>query len=121
MPQMNTAVATLRTLTSAQEVYFAKWGCYGTGSQLGPDGQRLIDNIMAGMTQNTSIEKSGFFFRMSLTEDGSTWCAVAWPTGWGRTGNKAFHISADGTIKYKDIKGTNPDWNPDNYPKCLGQ
>lgn len=114
-------ISVLRTMTSAQEMYRAKWGVYGTAAQLGPDGQRLVDDMMAGMTHDTSVEKAGFFFRMELAEDGSPWCAIAWPTKWGYTGEKAFHISADGTIKYKSIEGSNPDWNPKNYPKYLGE
>ncbi len=117
----NAAVATLRMLTSAQEVYAAKWGVYGTPAQLGPDGQNLIDEILAGMTKNASIEKSGYYFRLDCAKDGSSWCAVAWPTKWGTTGDKAFHISADGTIKWKGVEGTNPDWNRANYPPYLGQ
>ncbi len=117
------AISVLRTLTSAQEVYAAKWGCYGTAIQLGPKpvGQNLIDEILAGMTKNASIEKSEYYFRLDCAKDGSSWCAVAWPTKWGSTGEKAFHISADGTIKWKGVEGTNPDWNRANYPPYLGQ
>ena len=66
------------------------------------------------------VEKSGYYFRMDCAEDGSDWCAIAWPTKWNITGYKAYHISVDGTIKWRDKEGSNPDWDTANYPKRLG-
>ena len=117
----NAACATLRAIRASQELYAEKWGVFGTAFQLGPDGQRLIDGHMSQMTRDISMEQSGYYFRMDCAPDGSGWCAICWPVTWGTTGEKAYRISAEGYIKWKDEEGTNPDWNPENYPKYLGE
>ena len=99
----NAAVATLRSLTSAQEVYAAKWGRYGTTTQLGPKptGQGLIDGHMASMDATvTTMSKSGYYFSFICVDPWATWCAFACPTGWATTGEKNYVISADGTIRW---------------------
>ena len=102
----NAALATLRTLTSAQEVYNAKYGCYGTATLLGPTAGKLIDGQMATMTavitDSCVVKKSGYYFAFICTSPFASWCAVARPTGWDTTGKKNYVISTDGTIKWSD-------------------
>lgn len=124
----NAAIATMRSLTSAQEVYAAKWGQYGTTTQLGPKptGQGLIDGHMATMTENaatagTDMKKSGYYFAMKVAAAGASWCAIASPAGWGTTGERAFMIQADGTIKYAVLPAAMNTWVVTNYPKYLGE
>ena len=118
----NAATATLRALTSAQEVYNAKYGCYGTPVQLGPANAKLIDGHLAKLTaavNPTVVQKSGYDFAI-VTSTGA-WCAVAYPTGWGTTGSKKYVIHSDGTIQWSDSDATKA-WPGDTSAwKYLGE
>ncbi len=89
------AIATLRMMCSAEEVFWAKFGNYATLTQLA--GARLIDTSLAGATHKV-YARAGYYYIHKT--DGATWCCIAMPAAPGLTGSRSFFIGTDGVIYY---------------------
>jgi prepilin-type N-terminal cleavage/methylation domain-containing protein len=96
------AISSLRTIHSAEVTYFSTTGGNSTYAVMGPVGTAgslaaggLIDDTLGGGT------KSGYSFATTLSTGapaGSQYCATAWPTTLGSTGNRDFGVSSNGVI-----------------------
>lgn len=92
------AISSLRTIHSAQATYQATEGGnvkYGSLADLGTGGAKLIDANLEGAS------KSGYAFAITLSTNApasSQYCATAWPSTLGTTGNRDFGVSSSGVI-----------------------
>jgi hypothetical protein len=92
------AISALRTLSSAQELFNARYGRYApTLAALGNAG--MIDQILAGAT-TPAMAKSGYFFQLRLTQTG--WECSTMPATPGVTGTRSFYINEDGVIYWRE-------------------
>jgi len=110
------AIAALRTMSSAEELYFNRYKTYATLSQLAATGVDMIDGITAAAI-DPQHEKGGYYYILTVGHDGKTWCCIARPAAWGKTGQRNFWVFADGAIYYstKENKFTSmDDFTPEN-------
>lgn len=110
----NAAIATLRTMCSAEEVFCARFGNYATLNQLA--NAQLIDPATAGATHRV-YAKSGYYYKHKT--DGTTWCCTAIPAAPGLTGSRSFFIGTDGVIYYAPCE-TESDPPADSGDQFLG-
>lgn len=92
----SSAIASLRTIHSAQATYFATTGSntnYGDLAALG--GANLIDSALAA-----AGNKSGYTFALSRNAAApfTTYCATAVPQTAGSTGDRSFAVNVQGVI-----------------------
>ena len=90
------AIGSLRTFMSAQGTYINRYNVYGSIDQLSAEG--LIDNSLA------SGKKSGYYF--GAIDDGSSdyaYCIGAVPQEDGRSGQKEYCVTQQGTIYEADL------------------
>ncbi len=114
------AISTLRTLMTAQEIYSTKWGGYATATQLGAC--NMVDALIATALKDLPLEKSGYKIEVDVKSNLTAWCAIAYPVTAGKTGDRSFYITTDGTIKYylpAEGVGT-PVWVPATYTEYVG-
>ncbi|MFW6157812.1 MAG: prepilin-type N-terminal cleavage/methylation domain-containing protein [Planctomycetota bacterium] len=93
------AIGALRTIMSAQGTYMNRYNVYGTLSELSSEG--LIDDSLAGG------KKSGYFF--GQVDDDSfeyAYCFGACPVEDGRSGQKEYCVTQEGTIYEGDLDST---------------
>ncbi|MFO7897807.1 MAG: prepilin-type N-terminal cleavage/methylation domain-containing protein [Planctomycetota bacterium] len=93
------AIGALRTLMSAEGTYMNRYNVYGTLSELSSEG--LIDDSLA------SGKKSGYFF--GQVDDDSAqyaYCFGACPVEDGRSGQKEYCVTQEGTIYEGDLDST---------------
>lgn len=85
------AIGALRTVMAAEGTYMNRYGVYATLSELSADG--LIDSSLAGG------KKSGYFFGQ-VDDDTSAYayCFGACPVEDGRSGEKEYCVTQQGTI-----------------------
>ena len=85
------AVGALRTIMAAEGTYMNRYGVYATLSELSAEG--LIDSSLAGG------KKSGYFFGQ-VDDDTSNYayCFGAVPVEDGRSGEKEYCVTQQGTI-----------------------
>ncbi len=106
------AIAMLRTLCSAQELYNARYATYATLGDLGA--KKYIDPTLA------SGKKNGYVFKVELPGPGK-WCCSARPEKPGQTGERSFYIGEDGVIYYKECKKDSDTTCAPGSGKVLGQ
>jgi len=103
-------ISALRTIFSAQEVYYRKHGALAILKHLGD--ANYIDNTLAEATSPASA-KSGCYFVLRLS--GDSWCCTARPAQWGRTGERNFLITGEGIIYWNGKE------NGSEFVKVLGR
>ncbi len=96
------AIATMRTIQTAQSLYRRTHNAYGTLDQLIDVEQRLI---------GTSLEDGnhGYHFVVVCDSD-EVWYALAWPLEYSVSGSMSYYIDGRGTLRAKD---TGVDGEPD--------
>ena len=109
------AISALRTLSSAQELYKTRTGCYGESFDLN-DGKdkKYIDPALARSDPDhpNPMPKSGYWIDISVNADNSDWCAIARPEVWEKGveqvgdywGRRNYIIKSDGVIYYNTEK-----------------
>jgi prepilin-type N-terminal cleavage/methylation domain-containing protein len=89
------AVGTLRALMSAEETYQNRYNVYGSLAQL--SAQKLVDaSLGAG-------QKSGYRIAAINTGSNYAYCFVAAPIDDGKSGEKEYCITQQGTIYESDL------------------
>jgi hypothetical protein len=90
------AIACLRMLSSAEELYLTRYGKYGSLKDLAA--KNMIDSTLS------SGKRKGYCFKAehSLT----SWSCVAWPEKPGKDASKSFFIDVDGAIRYRPYKSS---------------
>jgi prepilin-type N-terminal cleavage/methylation domain-containing protein len=99
------AISSLRTIGSAEELYFARTGKYGLKDSLndGPGGpRRMIDKALRDAYTGSSTPRSGYYFDITVSGSNSAWSAVAHPSEWGITGERNFIIGGGGVIYWNE-------------------
>lgn len=103
------SIAHLRTISSAQELYYRKYSSYGTLSQLSnaPDGEEYgyIDSGLASAIDQEHT-KSGYYYLLAVAKDGQLWCCITRPSEWGFTGMRNFFIDQSGEIRFNKTEGS---------------
>jgi type II secretory pathway pseudopilin PulG len=96
------AMASLRTISVAEESYYNKRHVYGTLTDLS-DAQLIEPNLATGMRSGYkfSIRVSGY----SVTNSGPDFEATAAPIDYGKSGRRSFLIDETGVIRSADIRG----------------
>ncbi len=109
------AISALRTISSVQELYKTRHGCYGDYFNL--QGVKYIDPALAGADPDHPLhrDKSGYNIDISVSAGNTDWCAFAYPGIWGKGRERNFKITGDGVIYYNDTKG-----DTTNFTKVLG-
>ena len=103
------AVGSLRALMSAEETYQNRFGVYGSLEQL--SSEKLVDaSIAAG-------KKSGYRIARLDTGSNYAYCFVASPVDDGKSGQKKYCITQQGTIyeanfDAKGLTATGTEWTP---------
>ena len=92
------AVGSLRALMSAEATYMNRYNVYGTLTQLNTEG--LIDNSLAGG------KKSGYFLGAVDTGSDYAYCFGGLPVDDGRSGQKEYVVTQQGTIYEADLDST---------------
>jgi prepilin-type N-terminal cleavage/methylation domain-containing protein len=92
----SSAVSSLRTIGSAQELYNSRYSSYGTLAQL--EAVDMIDSVIGNATVAVSA-KSGYYYTMWVVNN--RWCCRAQPSSDGM-GSRAFRITQDGVLYHKD-------------------
>ena len=96
------AIASLRTISAAEESYYSKRHVYGTLAELSE--QHLIEpDLAAGVHYgyNFSVRVSGY----SVTNSVPDFEASAAPVDYGNSGRRSFLIDETGVIRAADIRG----------------
>ena len=86
------AIGSLRTLTSVNEQYRARFGTYSS-SLSALNALKYIDNVLG------SGSKSGYDF-VNYSSNGVAWSVQANPTMPGRTGHRYFLMDEAGVIRF---------------------
>jgi type IV pilus assembly protein PilE len=90
-------IASLRTVSSTQEQYRARYGTYGTLTAL--SASSFIDEVLG------SGNKSGY--TIAITAGVNTWTATAIPNVFNQTGVRGFMVDHSGVLRF-DITGVAP-------------
>ncbi|TET36326.1 MAG: hypothetical protein E3J72_08795 [Planctomycetota bacterium] len=93
-------IASLRTISSTQEQYRARYGTYGTLDELST--ANFIDPILG------SGKKSGYDIRIWAYEN--EWTCTAVPQTTGETGTRGFYVDHSGVIRFT-TDGSEPTQN----------
>ncbi len=93
------AIATCYEFCSAEELYAAKYGKYGTVEQLRD--ADLIDERLAGGI------KSEYHFSLTVGEDGQTWSMTAVPGAPGMGGRRSFYTDQTGVVRHRRYTSRN--------------
>jgi len=105
------AVSSLRTISSAQELYLNRFGTYGMLQNL--RSVNMVDPILGAATTIGS-PKSGYYFTVTIGGSGATWTCIARPSDWDSTGNWNYKIDQTGVIYH------NPDDNGNTWDDSIG-
>jgi prepilin-type N-terminal cleavage/methylation domain-containing protein len=104
----------LRTLHNAEELYSTRHGRYGDYFNL-HDGvnNKFIDGALAKSDPDhpNKWTKNGYWIDISVNGNNSDWCAIAYPSNWGKTGQRNFKIERDGVIRYNATQNDLSDWS----------
>jgi hypothetical protein len=104
------SISALRTLSSAQELYKTRTGCYGDYSNLNDGkGNKYIDVALARADPDhpKALPKAGCWVDISVNADKTDWCAIARPAVWGDAnvvwegeywGSRNYLVTSDGVI-----------------------
>jgi type II secretory pathway pseudopilin PulG len=90
------AIASLRTLSVAEEMFLSMYERYGSLEELG--NVNFIDAELACAT-GPDRPKSGYYFTLTLGQDG--WSCVAMPVEPGKTGTRSFFVDQNGDIRFR--------------------
>jgi hypothetical protein len=90
------AISTLRTISSAQELYKTRFERYASLSELGK--AKMIDRVLVEAA-SPEHPKTGYYF--ILKHGGSNWSCIALPVRPGDSGNRSFHIDETGRIRFE--------------------
>ena len=86
-------IASLRTISSTQEQYRARFGTYGTLLQLST--ASMIDSVLG------TGQKSGYTVTMAAGQvTNNTWNCYAQPNVPGQTGVRGFYVDNSGVIRF---------------------
>ena len=96
------AMASLRTISAAEEDYYSKRHVYGTLTDLS-DAQLIEPNLATGVRSGYkfSIRVSGYSVKNSVPD----FEATAAPIDYGKSGRRSFLIDETGVIRAADIQG----------------
>ena len=96
------AIASLRTISAAEESYYNKRHVYGTLEELSAE-QLIEPNLATGVRSgyNFSVKVSDSSVRNSIPD----FEATAAPVDYGKTGRRSFLIDETGVIRAADIRG----------------
>lgn len=96
------AIASLRTISAAEESYYSKRHAYGTLEELSAE-QLIEPNLATGARSgyNFSVRVSG----SSVTNSVPNFEVSAAPINYGTTGRRSFLIDETGVIRAADIQG----------------
>jgi prepilin-type N-terminal cleavage/methylation domain-containing protein len=102
------AIASIRTLTTTQQVYANTVGAGKFADTLAVlQGAKLLDSVLASGT------KDGYIFNMASIDGGSDFTVTAVPQVIGKTGYRGFYSDATAVIRYS-LDGSAP--NSSNPP-----
>lgn len=87
------AISALRTINSAQEMYHARLGRFGTVSDLTTAGY---------LDTSFDTGRSGYVFSDEAAPDRATWSITAIPANPGTTGDRHFYIDSSGVIRFEE-------------------
>lgn len=108
------AISALRTMSSAQELYWTRNEIYGDYFNLcDGDRNKYIDErlAMADPDHPRHTGKSGYSIDIWVSEDGSDWYAIATPELWEKDGARNFKIGREGIIYYNETRGDTQTWD----------
>jgi len=105
------AISMLRTINSAQELYYSRNEYLGGLEEL--ERAKVIDSVLASATRPESA-KSGYYYRLTIGQDRATWTCIARPSKWHTDGRRNFMITEEGIIFY------NCEENSSEFLKELG-
>ena len=111
-------ISALRTLSSAQELYKTRFGCYGDYFNLyGEKKPRFIDPTLAKADPDhpEHTDRQGCDIDISVNADNTDWCAFCIPAKWGEDEYRNLKIGSDGVIRYNQTEG-----DTTNFPYILG-
>lgn len=97
------AISSMRTIASAETVYYSNFHKYGTLNEL--VAQNLIDARLA------SGSKHGYNFTLELTSgemDAEGFVVVGVPMTYGSTGRRSFYVDESAVIRFADNNGMAP-------------
>jgi len=104
------AIGSLRAIMSAEATYMNRYNRYGTLAQLSAEG--LIDNSLA------AGQKSGYLVGAVDTGSNYAYCFGAIPVDDGRSGQKEYVVTQQGTLYEADLTSTlaaaNTDWGTED-------
>ena len=66
--------------------------------------------LEVALAADPRIAKDGYYFKVVVFEKYGTWCGVARPARWGKTGWKNFQVDQEGVIRYNDKPGRDNYW-----------
>jgi prepilin-type N-terminal cleavage/methylation domain-containing protein len=90
------AISALRTISSSQELYRARYSAYGSFDNL--HNHNLIDVVLRDAdSAGAASAKAGYLYTLS-TNGIDWWCCVAYPLSWGNGGDRKFRITGDGVL-----------------------
>jgi len=108
------AIAVLRTISSAQELFNVRYGRYApTLAALA--NVSMLDPVTANATFRQR-PKAGYYFILNITPTG--WECVAMPAQPGRTGTRSFYIHQDGVIYHAPCMSED---DPPASPSYIGE
>src|SRR5438552_7218495 len=102
------AISSLRTIGTAQEVYKTR-NFSGAGvSTYSPNIDALVaTSLVAGFgREGTFWKKDNYWFSIRTGTTDQVWQADATPTQPGTTGDRSFYIDQTGVIRYTRVVGT---------------
>jgi len=95
------AISRLRTISAAQELFYARYERYGTLDEL--DTANMVDSVLARAIIPEKAA-SGYYYRLSVGQE--EWSCTALPARPGRTGTRSFFIDETGVIYFSRCNST---------------
>jgi Tfp pilus assembly protein PilE len=111
-PSRAASISAMRTISSAQELFYKRHGMYATFEQL--RAVNMLDSVLASATTPASA-KSGYYFTMTISPDGTKWSCVMRPAVWPGGYHKNFMVNETGVLYWNDIG------NSSEFTKTLGR
>jgi prepilin-type N-terminal cleavage/methylation domain-containing protein len=101
------AISSLRSIGSAQEVYRTRNFSGSAVAMYAPNVDALVDTaLIAGFVQVTTYwQKDNYAFKMRAGANDQVWQADATPVTPGTTGDRSFYIDQTGVIRYTRVLG----------------
>ncbi len=110
------AISNLRTISSAQEVYYKEHGIFGT-----PEGLRKSDLIPVSLADLMTHQTTHYKYRYGCTFGEQEWSCVAVPVEIGEGHSRSFFVDQNGPVRCKAHEGTKIDMPADTTSLTLDE